>query len=101
MTALSTRSLGKKLGTEVRGVDLANIDDQTFTEIEEVFRDHPVLVFRDQQLDAHQLAAFGARFGHLREHILENYRHPEDPRVSFITNVAKDGGVDKFGQTRA
>jgi taurine dioxygenase len=101
MTQLSTRPLGKQLGTEVRGADLAHLDDATFGEIEDIFRDHPVLVFREQKLDAHQLAAFGARFGHLREHILENYRHPDDPGVSFITNVAKDGGVDKFGQTRA
>jgi taurine dioxygenase len=101
MTQLSVRPLGKKLGTEVHGVDLAKLDGKTFSEIEDIFRDHPVLVFRDQRLDAHQLAAFGARFGHLREHILENYRHPDDPRVSFITNVAKDGSVDKFGVVRA
>src|SRR5580700_7875295 len=102
MTAqLSIRPLGKKLGTEIAGVDLAQLDDETFAEIEEIFRDHPVLVFRDQQLDAPQLAAFGARFGHLRPHILENYRHPAHPDVSFITNVAKDGGVDKFGVVRA
>ncbi|HTZ36178.1 MAG TPA: TauD/TfdA family dioxygenase [Stellaceae bacterium] len=102
MTAhLSLRRLGKRLGTEVLGADLARLDDATFAEIEEVFRDHPVLVFREQRLDAQQLAAFGARFGHLRPHILENYRHPDDPRVSFITNVAKDGGVDRFGVTRA
>jgi taurine dioxygenase len=102
MTAqLSIRPLGKKLGTEIAGVDLAQLDDETFAEIEAVFRDHPVLVFRDQQLDAPQLAAFGARFGHLRPHILENYRHPDHPNVSFITNVAKDGSVDKFGVVRA
>ena len=89
---LSLRPLGKKIGTEVLGVDLAKLDDETFAEIEGIFRDHPVLVFRDQKLDAHQLALFGGRFGHLREHILENYRHPDDPRVSFITNVAKDAG---------
>jgi taurine dioxygenase len=101
MNQLSLRLLGKNLGTEVSGADLAQLDDQTFAAIEDIFRDHPVLVFRDQKLDAHQLAAFGARFGHLREHVLEEYRHPDEPRVSFITNVAKDGGVDKFGQTRA
>jgi TfdA family taurine catabolism dioxygenase TauD len=93
---LSLRPLGKKIGTEIQGADLSQLDDETFAEIEDIFRDHPVLVFRDQKLDAHQLAAFGARFGHLRPHILENYLHPDDPRVSFITNVAKDGGVDKF-----
>ena len=49
MTAqLSLRPLGKKIGTEVQGVDLAKLDDDTFAEIEDIFRDHPVLVFRDQ-----------------------------------------------------
>jgi taurine dioxygenase len=101
MSQLSIRPLGKRLGTEIQGVDLARLDDRTFAEIEDFFRDHPVLVFRDQKLDAHQLAAFGARFGHLRPHVLEEYRHPDDPRVSFITNVAKDGGIDRFGVKRA
>jgi taurine dioxygenase len=102
MTAqLSLRPLGKTLGTEVHGVDLSRLDDETFAEIEEIFRDHPVLVFRDQQLGAAQLAAFGTRFGHLRPHILDNYRHLDHPNVSFITNVAKDGSVDKFGVVRA
>jgi taurine dioxygenase len=102
MTAsLSLRPLGKKLGTEIQEVDLSRLDDATFAAIEEVFRDHPVLVFRDQRLGAAQLADFGARFGKLRPHILENYRHPDHPNVSFITNVAKDGSVDKFGVTRA
>lgn len=97
---VSAHPIGETLGTEIAGVDLSNLNDADFAAIEEVFRDHPVLVFRDQHLDAHQLAAFGERFGYLREHILENYRHPDDPRVS-ITNVAKDGGVDRFGVTRA
>ncbi len=98
---VSAHPIGETFGTEISGVDLAKLSDADFAAIEEVFRDHPVLVFRDQTLDAHQLATFGARFGHLRPHILENYRHPEDARVSFITNVAKDGSVDRFGVTRA
>jgi taurine dioxygenase len=98
---VSARPIGETFGTEISGVDLANLSDADFAAIDEVLRDRPVLVFRDQKLDAHALAAFGARFGHLRPHILENYRHPDDARVSFITNVAKDGSVDRFGVTRA
>ena len=101
MAGLSLHPLGKKLGTEIRGVDLSQLDDRTFAEIDAVFRDHPVLVFRGQDLGAAQLTAFGARFGTPHPHILENYRHPDHADVSFITNVAKDGGIDKFGVTRA
>ena len=100
--APSLRPLGKALGTEVVGLDLARgIDDATVAWIDRAFAEHPVLVFRGQRLDAAALAAFGARFGQPQQHILEHYRHPDEPRVSYITNVAKDGGVDRFGVVRA
>ena len=102
MTAtLSLNSLGSALGTEVVGVDLSRLDDATFTWIEGIFADHPVLVFRDQHLEPAQLAAFGRRFGHPQPHILEQYRHPDHAEVSYITNVDKTGGIDRFGVKRA
>jgi len=102
MTAtLSLNSLGSALGTEVVGVDLSRLDDATFTWIEGIFADHPVLVFRDQHLEPAQLAAFGGRFGHPQPHILEQYRHPDHAEVSYITNVDKTGGIDRFGVKRA
>ena len=103
MTATpSLRPLGKALGTEAVGIDLARqTDDATIAWIDRAFAEHPVLVFRDQRLDAAALAAFGACFGEPQIHILEQYRHPDEPRVSYITNVAKDGGIDRFGVKRA
>src|SRR5579864_9495049 len=98
---VSARPIGKNLGTEITGVDLARLGDEDFSAIEEVFRDHPVLVFREQELSAGELAAFGARFGRPQPHVLLQYRHPDHPDVSFITNVAKDGGIDRFGVKRA
>jgi taurine dioxygenase len=99
---MDLRPLGAALGTEVIGIDLAaGLDDAAFAAIEAAFRDHPVLVFRNQRLDAPALAAFGARFGRPQPHILTQYRHPDHPMVSYITNVAADGGVDKFGVIRA
>jgi taurine dioxygenase len=103
MTAApALRPLGKALGTEVVGIDLARqTDDPTIAWIDRAFAEHPVLVFRNQRLDAPALAAFGARFGRPQIHILEQYRHPDEPRVSYITNVAKDGTIDRFGVVRA
>ena len=98
---VSARPIGEALGTEIGGVDLARLDDEDFAAIDEVFRDHPVLVFRHQKLSAGALAAFGARFGRPMAHVLLQYRHPDHPDVSFITNVAKDGGIDHFGVKRA
>ena len=61
------RPLGQALGTEALGIDLSKpLDDATFAWIEKAFADHPVLVFRNQNLGAEELAAFGRRFGRPR-----------------------------------
>lgn len=96
------RQLGGALGTEVLGVDLAKpMDDTTFTWIARAFADHPVLVFRNQDLGAGDLALFGRRFGTPRKHALIKYRHAEHPDVSWLTNVDANGNVDWYGVKRA
>src|SRR5262249_15516637 len=70
MAAPSLRPLGAALGTEALGIDLAALDDPTFAWIERAFVEHPVLVFRGQQLDAEAIARFGRRFGKPRPHAL-------------------------------
>ena len=102
MDALKLRPLGPLLGTEVLSVDLSSdIDEATFLWIERAFAEHPVLVFPNQHLGAPTLAAFGSRFGHPQPHLLKDYRHPDHPMVSFITNVTEDGAIDEFGVKRA
>jgi taurine dioxygenase len=96
------RSLGHALGTEALGIDLSRpLDDATFAWIERAFAEHPVLVFRDQNLGAAELAAFGRRFGVPRKHALVKYRDPEHDEVSWLTNVEPDGKIDWYGIKRA
>jgi alpha-ketoglutarate-dependent taurine dioxygenase len=59
------RPLGELLGTEaLEDIDLSRpLDEATFAWIGRVFAEHPVLVFRDQNLGAAELAAFGRWFG--------------------------------------
>jgi len=102
VATLSLRPLGKALGTEVVGVDVSrSFDAATLEWVERAFSEHPVLVFRNQRLGPAELAAFGAQFGRPQPHILEQYRHPDRVDVSYITNVDKNGGVDRFGVIRA
>ena len=62
------RALGAALGTEAVGIDLSKpLDATTFAWIEATFAEHPVLVFRDQDLGAPELAAFGRQIG--RAHV--------------------------------
>ncbi len=96
------RPLGEALGAEAIGVDLARtLDDDTFAWINEAFAEHPVLVFRNQHLDAGDIAAFGRRFGIPRKHSLVGYRHPEHPEVSWLRNVDEAGKIDWYGVKRA
>jgi taurine dioxygenase len=100
--APALRSLGTALGTEALGIDLSKpLDDATFAWIQRAFGEHPVLVFRDQDLGAPELAAFGRRWGTPRPHALTKYRHAECPEVSWLTNVDETGKTDWYGVKRA
>jgi alpha-ketoglutarate-dependent 2,4-dichlorophenoxyacetate dioxygenase len=102
MTARELRPLGPALGAEAIGVDLSKpLDAETFAWIEAAFAEHPVLVFRNQDLGPGELAAFGRRFGRPKIHSLVDYRHAEFPEVSWLTNVDKNGNIDWFGVKRA
>ena len=89
------------LGRVIEGVDLAAIDDAGFEAIQAAFRDGPVLVFPDQDLSAPALAAFARRYGRIVPGVLEKYRHPDAPEISYLTNVEADGSIDRFGVERA
>ena len=101
MATPELRPLGEALGTEALGIDLSKLDDDTFAWVRRTFAEHPVLVFRDQHLEAGDIAAFGRRFGTPRIHSLVSYRHEEHPEVSWLRNVDADGNVDWYGVKRA
>jgi taurine dioxygenase len=90
-TAIPT---GAALAAEVRGVDLHNVDDQTFTRINQAWLEYLVLLFRGQALSDDDLIAFSRRFGELDwAPIQENGRrfvegHPE---IYVVSNVIENG----------
>ena len=62
--------LAGAIGAEVSGVDLANLDDDTFAEIRRAFAEHLVLCFHEQDISPSDQCAFAARFGPLTRHPL-------------------------------
>jgi alpha-ketoglutarate-dependent taurine dioxygenase len=96
------RPLGAALGTGVLRIDRSKpLGTGTFAGIQATFAEHPVLVFREQDLGALERAAFGRRFGAPRPHALTGHRHVDCPEVSRLTNVEETGQIDWYGVKRA
>lgn len=60
--------LNATIGAEISGVQLADLKDAAFAEIEQAFADYKVLFFRNQNLTQDQHLAFARRFGELEQH---------------------------------
>lgn len=90
------------LGFAIEGAELGGgLDAAGFARIEAAFARHPVLVFPGQSLSAPEVSGFARRFGRIVPGVLEKYRHPDAPEISFLSNVEADGSVDRFGVERA
>ena len=91
--AISTFPLAGALGAEVRGVDIAQMDDETFRQVRKALLDFGVIYFRDQNISPDQQVAFAQRWGDIHTHpylrslpdrpeIIEIVKEPED-RANF------------------
>jgi taurine dioxygenase len=99
---IALRRLGSALGAELTGLDLSHqADAATIAAVERALDDHAVVLIRGQRLDAASLAAFAHRFGAPQFHVVERFRHPSAPEISFISNVDAQGRPDPFGNERA
>lgn len=88
---LTVRKLTPVFAAEITGVDLTDLDDATFAQIEDAFETYSVLIFPDQHLDDDQQIAFSRRFGELEKtqgHIANNFTVKH---VSEISNLDPEG----------
>lgn len=60
--------LNSTIGAEIRNVQLADLNEAEFAEIEQAFYDYKVVFFRDQELSQEQHLEFASRFGELEAH---------------------------------
>lgn len=98
--AITIRRLAAGLGAEIGGVDLTHaVDDATFAEIEQAWRDHLVVLFRGQDLTHEQHIAFSGRFGPLDDHAaIPNFRDPDYPQILPVTNQEISGRKQPVGR---
>ena len=90
---LKTRKLAAQVGTEILlDMPLAGVDDATFRQIEEAWREDGVLVFRGQPMDHAAHVHFSSRFGPLDDHrTLPRVRDPYVHEILPITNQVVAG----------
>lgn len=86
VTTMEVVPLTATLGAEVRGVDLADLDESTFADLRKVFLDHKVLFFRDQDLTLDAHIAFGRRWGDLELHPFAN--EGDSPEIVQLESTA-------------
>ena len=79
-----------KIGAEISGVDVRNLDDAAFRLIYRAFLDHIVIVVRGQNLTEQDFLDFSARFGELKPHITKKAHHPQYPDLLLMDNRILD-----------
>ena len=83
--------LSPGFGIEANGLDLAQLTDVQFRELERAFYEHQVLGVRAQTLTPAQFAAFARRIGPPQPHVIDQFHHPDDPNILILSNVKVNG----------
>jgi taurine dioxygenase len=98
--SVNVRPLSATIGAEIAGVDCARpFDAETLQAVRQAWRDHAVLVFPGQTIDADQQRAFVSQFGsigvrsqalpHKKARAWEGPDYAAD--VMLVSNIRKDG----------
>ena len=80
---------GATLGATVTGIDLGELDDESFGAVLDAWHRHAVLVFAGQHLSDEQHIAFTRRFGRLERGLTRRSKGG----LGRLSNVDKDGDV--------
>lgn len=84
---MKVERISYSLGAKITGVDLTDLDDATFKDIEAALYENLMLVFPDQhQLDPAGHAAFMSRFGELVIHAHADQYSDELPQVCVLNS---------------
>ena len=89
---MNIKKIGANLGAEVGGIGITDLDGELVQGLRRAFREHGVLVFRDQAISDEEQVAFSEHFGTIEMTL------PSDPYggggpINRITNVDEDGEI--------
>ena len=99
---LNVTPSGQGLGAKVENLDLSqSLTPENFKNVESLLGKFGVLCFPKQNLTAHQLRDFSAKFGTLEINVANIYQEPGLPDVMILSNKRVDGkpvGLGDAGQ---
>jgi taurine dioxygenase len=91
---LTITRLSPSVGAEIAGIDLRRgLGRKQVEAIEQALAQHELLIFRDQQITADDLIAFGRRFGELTVHPFA----PSDGSAPVLITFRNDEKTPPFG----
>ena len=94
---MQVNKLGPQIGAEILGVDIRNLDQETFDVIYQTWLDCNVIAVRDQALELDDFFNYSRRFGNLYAHPSKSTRHPAHPELTIlgVNKFNADGKLDK------
>ncbi|MDE0809896.1 MAG: TauD/TfdA family dioxygenase, partial [Alphaproteobacteria bacterium] len=97
--AIEILPLAGTVGAEIHGVDVANLDDATFTVVNQALLDHGVIVLRNQDITPAQQIAFAKRWNGLHTHpyLKGLAEHPE--LIEIVKEPDEEGGFGAHWHT--
>jgi taurine dioxygenase len=88
---LTIKHTSAPLGHELVGINLKTIDERTFRELDDAYKEYGVIVVRGQNLSPRELVDFSARFGKLLQYPLGNYLLEGFPEIFVVSNIIENG----------
>src|SRR5690606_30289013 len=98
---LSIRFTDKPLGHEILNVDVRSLDDASFRQIDEAYKEYGVIVIRNQDMTPAEQIAFSQRFGPLDRFVFDRFNMKELPEIFIVSNLLEDGkpvGMEDAGR---
>jgi taurine dioxygenase len=92
---IEVKPIAGALGAEIAGVDLADVDDETFADIKSAWLEHLVIFFRNQSISPEQQLAFAKRFGEIHHH---PFMKGMDEHPDILEIIKEEGDTKAFGE---
>ena len=87
ISKIEFRSAENSFAKEGMNVDLRNLSHEEFNQIESVFNETGVVVFRNQTLTPQDLIEFSKRFGEVEKHLRQEFALDGFSEIHVLSNI--------------